>query len=109
MKHYDSKLHVSGSAEFVDDSPAPQGMPHAAVFGSPIAHGTISALNINPALAVPGVKAVFTFDDIPGDGYLGALIQDEPLFAHRQLLYHGQPIALVVAISPPLWLEQPLH
>ncbi|MBL4819766.1 MAG: molybdopterin-dependent oxidoreductase [Gammaproteobacteria bacterium] len=99
MKHYDSKLHVSGSAEFVDDSPAPQGMLHAAVFGSPIAHGTISALNISPALAVTGVKAVFSFDDIPGDGYLGALIQDEPLFAHRQLMYHGQPIALVVAIS----------
>ena len=99
MKHYDSRLHVSGSAEFVDDGPAPQGMLHAAVFGSPIAHGTISALNINPALAVPGVKGVFCFDDIPGNGYLGVLMQDEPLFAHRQLMYQGQPIALVVATS----------
>lgn len=99
MKHYDSRLHVSGSAEFVDDGPAPQGMLHAAVFGSPIAHGTISALNINPALAVPGVKGVFCFDDIPGNGYLGVLMQDEPLFAHRQLMYQGQPIAFVVATS----------
>jgi len=74
-------------------------MLHAAVFGSPIAHGTISALNINPALAVPGVKGVFCFDDIPGNGYLGVLMQDEPLFAHRQLMYQGQPIALVVATS----------
>ncbi len=99
MKHYDSRLHVSGSAEFVDDGPAPQGMLHAAVFGSPIAHGTISALNISPALAVPGVKGVYCFDDIPGNGYLGVLMQDEPLFAHRQLMYQGQPIALVVATS----------
>ncbi len=99
MRHCDSKLHVTGKSEFVDDYPPPLGTLHAAVFGSPIAHGNITALNTTPALRTPGVEAVLTFDDIPGDGIIGALVQDEPLLAQTEVMYHGQPIALVVAES----------
>lgn len=99
MRHCDSRLHVTGKSDFVDDPPPPLGTLHAAVFGSPIAHGNITALDTTRASKMPGVEAVLTLDDIPGDGVIGPLVQDEPLFARGEVMYHGQPIALVVAES----------
>lgn len=99
MRHCDSKLHVTGRSEYVDDVAPPAGLLHAAVLGSPIAHGTIRSLDTSAALEIEGVQAVFTFEDIPGEGYFGAIVQDEPLFADRKVFFHGQAVALVVADS----------
>ncbi|TVP80102.1 MAG: xanthine dehydrogenase [Puniceicoccaceae bacterium] len=97
MRHFDSSLHVSGRSQYIDDVPAPQGMLHAAVFGSPIAHGKIGSLDLEAARAYPGVHAVFTHGDIPGHPFIGALVQDEALLAKDELRFQGQPIALIVA------------
>lgn len=97
MKHYDAEWHVRGDSEYVDDVAAPAGMLHAAVVGSPVAHGTIRSIDSASALAMPGVVAVITADDIPGKNQLGPIIQDETLLAVDEVHYIGQPTALVVA------------
>ncbi|NBB80669.1 MAG: molybdopterin-dependent oxidoreductase [Verrucomicrobia bacterium] len=97
MRHFDSALHVSGRSQYVDDVPAPAGMLHAAVFGSLIAHGKLRSLDLEAAEAHPGVRAVFTHEDIPGDPLIGPLLQDECVLAKDTVRFQGQPIALIVA------------
>lgn len=99
MHHCDSALHVSGKSQYVDDVPEPTGLLHAAIYGSPVAHGTIRSLDSGKALDLPGVVAIYTFDDIPGDGIIGAIKKDEPLLAKDKVCFMNQPIALVVATS----------
>ncbi|MDQ8205461.1 molybdopterin cofactor-binding domain-containing protein [Pelagicoccus sp. SDUM812003] len=99
MRHCDSELHVTGKSEYVDDVAPPAGMLHAAVFGSPEAHGNLVSIDVSGALKTDGVVSVFTFSDIPGEPYFGPVAQDEPLFADKKVLFQGQPIALVVATS----------
>lgn len=97
MKHCDSALHVTGQSDYVDDVPSPEGMLHGAFFGSPVAHGNIKRLDISKAVQTPGVVSVFTYEDIPGDGMIGAIVADEPLLAFQETNFHGQPIAFIVA------------
>ena len=96
-KHVDSHLHVRGESQYVDDVPAPPGMLHAAVFGSPRAHGIIARLATDAARAAPGVVAVLTAHDIPGVNRFGPIIEDEQLLVEREVCFIGHPIALVVA------------
>lgn len=97
MKHFDANWHVRGDSEYVDDVAAPDGMLHSAVVGSPVAHGTIVSVDTTGAMAMPGVVAVITAEDIPGENQLGPIIQDETLLAEDSVHYIGQPVALVVA------------
>jgi xanthine dehydrogenase large subunit len=100
MNNIDSELHVRGETTFVDDLPLPEHTLHAAVFASPLAHGRIDTLNISIARSIPGVVAVFTAKDIPGENQIGNIILDEPLLAESDVDFIGQPIAIVVADKP---------
>lgn len=93
----DSVLHTRGEAQFVDDLLNPQGLLHAAIFSSGIAHGEIIKLNTRAALAIDGVKAILTANDVFGVNQIGNIVEDEPLFAEKIVHYIGEPIALVVA------------
>ncbi len=100
MRHLDATAHARGAAPYVDDLPAPPGLLHAAVYGSPVAHGRIRSLDLSRALSCEGVVAVLTADDIPGANQVGAIVEDEPLLATGDVHYVGQPLALVVAETP---------
>lgn len=100
MKHGDPRLHVRGESIFVDDLPEPAGCLHASVLGSPVAHGEITRLDIATALGQPGVVAVLTAADIPGENQIGAIIADEPLLADGGVHHVGQPVAVVLADTP---------
>ncbi|MEE8524837.1 MAG: molybdopterin cofactor-binding domain-containing protein [Thermoanaerobaculia bacterium] len=102
MKHIDAAAHTRGESQFVDDAPPLTDMLHAAVFGSPVAHGEITALHLDGARAISGVVAVLTAADIPGENQIGPIIQDEPLLAEDEVHFVGQPIAVVVAESPEI-------
>ncbi len=54
---------LTGKATFVDDVKVP-GMLHAAILRSPHAHARIRSIETAGALAIPGVVAVLTFQDI---------------------------------------------
>ncbi len=99
MKNKDSYTHVRGESLFVDDINVRQGTLHGIVFDSPIAHGRIIEVDYSEANALDGIVKIFTYHDIPGENQIGAIIQDEPLFAENEVHYSGQPIAFIVAKS----------
>jgi xanthine dehydrogenase D subunit len=67
---------------------------------SPHPHARIRSLDIGPALATPGVYAVLTSDDVPGDLRYGLEHADQPVLARGTVLYQGEPVALVAADHP---------
>ncbi len=58
----DSRL-LTGHGTFVDDVQRP-GMLHACFVRSPFARATINGIDTSEALALPGVHAVFTAEDL---------------------------------------------
>ncbi|GJM35430.1 MAG: xanthine dehydrogenase molybdopterin binding subunit [Saprospiraceae bacterium] len=105
MKNIDSKGHVTGKSIYLDDIPTIQGTLYGVVFGSPVAHGHIDAVDYSKALAMPGVIRIITHKDIPGENQIGGIIPDEPLFATNEVHFQGQPIALIIAESDHLASE----
>ncbi|MCB9398407.1 MAG: molybdopterin-dependent oxidoreductase [Acidobacteria bacterium] len=99
MTHWDALSHVCGKTPYLDDLPFPANGLHVVPFDSPVAHGHVRALDIGAALAVPGVVAILTARDIPGENQIGGIIPDEPLLADHTVEFRGQPLALVVAES----------
>lgn len=97
MKNIDSINHVRGKSIFVDDMTVNQGTLFGVVFGSPVAHGKITGLDLEAASRSKGVVRIFTHSDIPGANQIGAIIKDEMLFAESEVHFIGQPIALIVA------------
>ncbi|MGW6460573.1 xanthine dehydrogenase subunit D [Streptomyces sp. NPDC055078] len=68
---------------------------------STVAHAEIRSIDITEALAVPGVRAVLTHDDLPAEEKnYGLEIRDTPALAHRKVRHHGEPVALVAADHP---------
>ena len=100
MKYMEEILHARGRSIFVDDMAVPENTLHAAVFGSPVAHGRIAELDLSPALKIAGVRDAFTAADIVGENQIGNAILDEPLLASEHVHYAGQPMAVIVAKNP---------
>lgn len=99
LQHDSAEKHVTGQAVYIDDMPEPTGTLHAALVLSPIAHGRIRKINIEPALRAPGVVAVILPKDIPGKNDIAPIIPGEPLFAEDIVEFAGQPIAAIAATS----------
>lgn len=89
--------HTRGESIYIDDIPEPVNLLYAAVFTSNIPHGKIISLDITKAENSEGVCKVLIAKDIPGDNQIGRLIQDEELLAEKEVLFIGQPIAVVLA------------
>jgi CO/xanthine dehydrogenase Mo-binding subunit len=90
---------VRGTTRFAADAPVP-GLLHARLILAHEAHATISAIRTDVARALPGVVAVLTAGDLPLAG-TGPGRLYEPL-AREEVIYAGQPVALVVAESEAL-------
>lgn len=85
---------MRGLTQFAGDGPVP-GLLHARLVLSHEAHAMITAVDADDACALPGVVAVLTAADLPiVAGGKGRLY--EPL-AREEVVYAGQPVALVVA------------
>ncbi|HYO25008.1 MAG TPA: xanthine dehydrogenase molybdopterin binding subunit [Lacipirellulaceae bacterium] len=100
IPHDSAVGHVTGQALYIDDMPRTAGELLVGSVGSPIAAGVLTGLDPSAALAVPGVVCVLTHADVPGHNLFGLLAVDEPFLADHDLLYIGQPIALVAAETP---------
>ncbi|MDW7739275.1 MAG: molybdopterin cofactor-binding domain-containing protein [Bacillota bacterium] len=59
----------------------------------------IKKIEIQKALAQPGVKKILLADDIPGRNGFGLLNPHQPVLAGDQVRYTGEPVALVLAES----------
>lgn len=102
LAHESAGLHVAGTALYTDDLPERQGTLHAAFGLSERAHARIVSMDLSAVRAAPGVEAVLTLDDVPGQKYVGAVIADEPIFADGITQYLGQPLFAVAAASHDL-------
>ncbi len=97
LPHDAAKLHVTGSARYIDDMPVPANCLHLAFGLSAIAHGDITSLDLSAVNAATGVVSVLTADDLPFENDVSPSAHDEPLLATGTVHYVGQPIFMVVA------------
>jgi len=97
--HDSAALHVSGRAQYCDDIPLPPNALQAAFGMSPIAHGRIRAIDLSEVAAAPGVVALATAADVPGENNYGGAVHDDPIFAADLVEYAGQPLFAVAARS----------
>jgi carbon-monoxide dehydrogenase large subunit len=98
---------VTGRGRFAGDISFPHQL-HMRIARSPIAHGTIVAVDTAAARALPGVVAVWTAQDIadvpPIDFREGRIERLEPyrqpVLASGKVRYVGEPVAAVFATDP---------
>ncbi|MDD9740585.1 xanthine dehydrogenase family protein molybdopterin-binding subunit [Marinovum sp. SP66] len=101
---------LTGEGRYVDDI-APADALHGVVFRSPVAHASITELNVDDAREAPGVQMVLTLADLeaagvrPGldatlvktiDGSKGAA-PERPVLARDRVRFVGEPVAMVFA------------
>ncbi len=90
----DAVEKVTGAARYTTDLALP-GMLHAAILTSPHAAARIVRIDTAAALAVPGVRAVLTGDDL--DVRLGLYLRDKRILARDVVRYQGEAVAAVAA------------
>jgi xanthine dehydrogenase D subunit len=69
---------------------------------SPRPYARIRSIDVGEALAVAGVHAVLTAEDIPGRNVCGLELSDQPVLADGVVRYQGEPVALVAADHPEI-------
>ena len=104
---------LTGRGTYTDDIDRPR-QTYAHFLRSPHAHATLSGIDIDGALAAPGVVAVFTAadlaDDEVGDLICGWVITGKdgqphkspahPILARQKVRHVGDPVAMIVAETP---------
>ncbi len=61
---------------------------------------SIVEIDVSEALALPGVHAVLTHDDVPGRKTYGLEFADQPVLAIDRVRYFGEAVAVVAAEEP---------
>ncbi|PJE33406.1 Carbon monoxide dehydrogenase large chain [Pseudooceanicola marinus] len=113
VKRVEDVRFVTGHGGYVDDV-APEGSLFAHIFRSPVAHGRITALDLDAAREVEGVRLVVSSADLHAAGLTGGLAASQapnrdgskgadvrhPLLAEDKLRFVGEAVALIVAETP---------
>jgi CO/xanthine dehydrogenase Mo-binding subunit len=95
---------VTGKAKYAEDFRA-DGMLFAKLLLSPMPHARVKKIESSEALAMPGVKAILTLDDLPspvsgaslGEGITASTLSERGLT--MEPMYHGEPILAVAAVD----------
>jgi len=88
---------VTGTARYVDDLQL-DGAFYGTVVRSPVHHARIVAIDTTKAAKVPGIIAVITAEDVPGEKF-GAVVKDRSVLARDVVRHVGEPVAIVVATT----------
>ncbi|HZD74489.1 MAG TPA: xanthine dehydrogenase family protein molybdopterin-binding subunit, partial [Actinomycetota bacterium] len=118
LRRREDRRLLTGAGRFLADLRV-DGMLHAAVLRSTAAHAAISRLEVGAALAADGVVAIVTAADLHGNvgpfvegarTEISPLLRSKvpmevkscpmPLLADGEVLWVGQPVAVVVAGDP---------
>jgi xanthine dehydrogenase D subunit len=67
---------------------------------SPHPYARIRSVDVARALALPGVRAVLSHEDVPGRKTYGLEVPDQPVLAIDVVRYQGEPVAIVAADHP---------
>ena len=104
---HDGTDKVTGRALYGADIRLP-GMLYGYVLRSPHAHAKILSIDTSKALALPGVKAVVSAEDLPdvenkiadlGEGTINLRHQSNNVLAKGKVLYYGHAVAAVAAVN----------
>ena len=90
---------VAGSFAFSSDLFAPR-MLWGATLRSPHPAARIRSIDVSGALAIHGVSAALTAEDVPGKPTFGLEHADQPVLASDIVRYQGEAVALVAAEHP---------
>ena len=96
--HDSSTTHVAGGSEFIDDRPMLPGELFVAPVFAPHAVAELISADFSGTLAVPGVVAVISADDVR-ENLWGAIFRDQPVLARDRSAYAGEVFFLVAAES----------
>ena len=95
----DGRLKVKGEFAYSSDLWA-DGMLWGTTVRSPHPHARIRSVDFAAALALPGVHAIQTHEDVPGRKTYGLELPDQPVLAIDLVRYQGEPVAIVAADHP---------
>src|SRR5579859_6908829 len=97
----DAYAKVTGRALYADDIMLPR-MVYGRLLRSPHPHARILSIDASRALALPGVLAVITGEDLPRKYGILPSSQDEYALAIEKVRYVGDPVAAVAALDPDI-------
>jgi carbon-monoxide dehydrogenase large subunit len=110
VKRTEDQRFLTGQGRYMDDV-VPEGALHAAFVRSQVAHGVITALDLDAARAADGVRLVMALEDLQQagidtvmnaaivgnrDGSKGAA-PERHMLANSRVRFVGEPIAVVIA------------
>ncbi len=110
VKRVEDRRFTTGKGQYTDDIKLPN-MTYAYILRSPYAHAKINKIDTSAALAMDGVVAVFTGEDVKDVGGVpcgwqvnfknGDVMKEpkHPLIAHERVLHVGDNVAMIVAES----------
>ena len=107
VERVEDHRHLCGHAQFVDDLVF-DGMLHASIVRSQVAHGRIRSIDVGAARAMPGVHDVIIAVDIGSPvPTIPMRLQPlesvkpfrQPVIAQHTVRYVGEPVAIVLADS----------
>ena len=100
---------LTGRGQYVDDL-RPKNSLFAHFFLSPVAHAIIESIDLDEARNAPGVRAVYTSEDLVQAGMINRMAveileikgqtvadPDRPILAAEKVRFVGEPIAIVIA------------
>ena len=108
IKRREDPRFITGAGNYTDDITMP-GMTHAAFVRSPHAHAVIRSIDSSRAEALPGVRAVFTGEQLAAAGVNGLPVgwllpniktPHRPALAAGRVRHTGEAVAVVIADSP---------
>ena len=88
----DVRAKVTGTAKYAEDFRA-EGMLFCRLLASPVPHGRVNNIDASEALAMDGVFAVLTADEVP------AVPEPEDPILSNEPMFVGQPILAVAAVD----------
>lgn len=103
VKKVEAEIQCTGETQYVNDIPKYQNELHAAFVLGEKVNGRIVNIDASEALKIDGVVAFYGANDIPGINNFMSLrfkkmnLKIEEVFCSDKLLYHGQPVGIVLA------------
>jgi selenium-dependent xanthine dehydrogenase len=96
----DAAEKILGTGQYVDDLKV-DGMLYAGALRAAYPRALVKSIDISAAQSHPGVEAVLTAKDVPGERFLGHIVHDWPVMiaAGEETRYIGDALAIVAATS----------
>jgi len=97
--HPHALVKARGQARYHADIPCVDALT-VRVIRAQVPAGQLMSIDSAAAAAIPGIAAILTASDIPGELMTGKAIFDQPVLASGHIRFWGEPVALIAASDP---------